>query len=82
MMMFLASSEKVWPCFSGIVQSSSIVVIADYSYQLTSIGDCFGTNQHFIIVNISAVCANLSYVNVHVLCEFIASHDFNFQDRI
>ena len=37
-MMFFASSEEVWPYFGGIVQSSSIVVIASYSNQLTTVG--------------------------------------------
>ena len=54
MMMFFASSEEVWPYFGGMVQSSSIVVIADYSNQLTTVGD-HSDNCHFIIVYISSV---------------------------
>ena len=61
MMMFFASSEGFWPSVGGIVQSSSIVVIADYSNQLTTVfGEHFDNNQHFIIINISALCTNQS----------------------
>ena len=60
MMMFFASSEEVWPYFGGIVLSSSVVVIADYSNQLTTVGDHFDNKQIFVIVNISALCANQS----------------------
>ena len=39
---------------SGIVQSGSSgsVVIADYSNQLTTVGDHFDNNQHFMIVRL------------------------------
>ena len=49
-MMFFASSEEVGPCFGGIVQSSSIVVMADCSNQLTTVRDHFDNNQHFMTV--------------------------------
>ena len=51
MMMFFASSdEEVWAFFGDTVQSSSSVVIADYTVQLTTVGDRFDKNRHIMIV--------------------------------
>ena len=47
-MMCFASSEEGWP-FCGIVQTSSSVLIADYSYQLATVGDHFD-NLHIMNV--------------------------------
>ena len=47
---FASSDEEVWALFGDIVQSSSSVVIADYTTKLTTVGDCFVKNKHFMIV--------------------------------